>query len=206
MDYIEKLTEYFKRFPGIGEKQASRFVYFLLQTDPVFAQELSEMILKIRENIHQCESCFVFFSSDKSDKKLCDYCINPATDKKTLLVVEKDIDLDAIRQSGFSGSCFVLGGLAGNGPSTKSFLRTDKLIKIIEMRGKQKENVLGEVIMAFSLSPEGEHTDFMLREILGPLSIKHGFKISSLGRGISTGTELEYVDADTLKNALKNRS
>ena len=32
MDYIQKLTEYFRKFPGIGEKQASRFVYFLLRT------------------------------------------------------------------------------------------------------------------------------------------------------------------------------
>lgn len=32
-----------------------------------------------------------------------------------------------------------------------------------------------------------------------------GIKISSLGRGLSTGTELEYSDNDTLKNALKNR-
>ena len=70
MDYIQKLTEYFRKFPGIGEKQASRFVYFLLRTNPAFAQELSEMILKIRENIHQCESCFIFFSSDQSVKKI----------------------------------------------------------------------------------------------------------------------------------------
>src|SRR3989344_6804504 len=106
MDYIQKLTEYFRKFPGIGEKQASRFVYFLLRTDPTFPQELSEIILKIRENVHQCESCFIFFSSDKQGEKLCSYCDDPATNKKTLLVVEKDIDLDAIRQSGFLGSYF----------------------------------------------------------------------------------------------------
>ena len=28
---------------------------------------------------------------------------------------------------------------------------------------------------------------------------------SVLGRGLSTGTELEYSDTDTIKNALKNR-
>ena len=205
MDYIQKLTEYFRKFPGIGEKQASRFVYFLLRTNPAFAQELSEMILKIRENIHQCESCFIFFSSDQSVKKNCNYCADPTTDKKTLLVVEKDVDLDAIKQSGFSKSYFVLGGLAGNETTNKSFLRTDKLIKTIESRAKEKGGKLEEVIFAFSLSPEGEHSDFFLREIIGPMSIRYGFKISSLGRGISTGTELEYADADTIKSALKNR-
>ncbi len=34
---------------------------------------------------------------------------------------------------------------------------------------------------------------------------KNGVKISSLGRGLSTGTELEYSDNDTIKNALLNR-
>ena len=29
-DPIEKLSQYFKEFPGIGERQAKRFVYFLL--------------------------------------------------------------------------------------------------------------------------------------------------------------------------------
>jgi recombinational DNA repair protein RecR len=29
--------------------------------------------------------------------------------------------------------------------------------------------------------------------------------MSQLGRGLSTGTELEYSDQDTIKNALENR-
>ena len=65
---------------------------------------------------------------------------------------------------------------------------------------------LKEIILAFAASPQGEHTESYLRKILAPLSIKHGLKISSLGRGLSTGAELEYTDPDTLKNALKNRS
>ena len=29
--------------------------------------------------------------------------------------------------------------------------------------------------------------------------------LTSLGRGLSTGSELEYADEETLRNALKNR-
>ena len=80
--------------------------------------------------------------------------------------------------------------------TTKSRVRIEELKKKI---GNSKE--LKEIILAFSLSPQGDHTDHYIRSELKDL----GTKISSLGRGLSTGTELEYSDNETLKNALKNR-
>ena len=44
-----------------------------------------------------------------------------------------------------------------------------------------------------------------LREKISPVQEKYKFKIVSLGRGLSTGTELEYSDSETIKNALVNR-
>ena len=41
---------------------------------------------------------------------------------------------------------------------------------------------------------------------IGKILQSKGFKISHLGKGLSTGTELEYSDTDTIKNALKNRN
>ena len=67
------------------------------------------------------------------------------------------------------------------------------------------KGTLKEIILAFSLNPHGNHTDTYVRSFLSPLQEKFGLKISSLGRGLSTGTEIEYSDDDTLKNALKNR-
>ena len=68
-----------------------------------------------------------------------------------------------------------------------------------------KAKILKEVILALSANPEGEHTALYVKKILEPLAEKYQFKISVLGRGLSTGTELEYSDSDTLKNAFKNR-
>lgn len=64
---------------------------------------------------------------------------------------------------------------------------------------------LKEIIIAMNATTEGEHTGDYLVKILEPLSTKYHIKISHLGRGISTGTELEYSDADTIKNALNTR-
>ena len=46
MDYFSRLSEYFKKFPGIGERQARRFVYFLLNTNQSYSDELIELIKK----------------------------------------------------------------------------------------------------------------------------------------------------------------
>lgn len=200
---IEKLAEYFKEFPGIGERQAKRFVYFLLHKNPSYVKELSEQILSIKNKIKQCPSCFIFFQNDNFN--LCEICSSPKTDKTSLLVVEKDADMESIKRSkNYSGMYFILGGLVPIvTKDTPAFVRIKELLKTIEE--KVKKDNLQEIILALSLNPQGEHTDMYLREILSPIIEKYKIKIVSLGRGLSTGTELEYSDGETIKNALKNR-
>lgn len=202
MNQIEKLTEYFKEFPGIGERQAKRFVYFLLHKNTNYIKDLGESILKIKDNISQCKSCFIFFTGENKD--LCENCSNSKTDPSTLLIVEKDADFENIKRSGnYSGFYFILGGLVPIvTKETPNFVRVEQLKKTIEKR----KGALKEVILALSMNPQGEHTDLYLREILLPLQKKYNFSIVSLGRGLSTGTELEYSDNETIKNALKNRA
>ncbi|MFA6515052.1 MAG: toprim domain-containing protein [Candidatus Paceibacterota bacterium] len=204
MDPIEKLAQYFKEFPGIGERQSKRFVYFLLHKNPNYVKELGEDILSIRNLIHQCPSCFLFFQGDKD--QLCNTCKDLKTDKTSLLIIEKDADFENIKRSkNYSGMYFILGGLAPIvTKETPIFLRLKELLNTIESRAK-KDN-LKEIIIALSLNPQGEHTDMYLREKISPLQDKYNFKIVSLGRGLSTGTELEYSDSETIKNALKNRA
>jgi len=204
MDPIEKLAQYFKELPGIGERQSKRFVYFLLHKHPNYVKDLGDSILSLKDLIHQCPSCFLFFQGSRD--QLCDVCQNPKTDKTSLLIIEKDADYENIKRSrNYAGMYFILGGLAPIvTKETPSFLRLKELLSTIEIRAK-KDN-LQEVIIALSLNPQGEHTDMYLREKISPLEEKYNFKIVSLGKGLSTGTELEYSDSETIKNALRNRS
>jgi len=71
---------------------------------------------------------------------------------------------------------------------------------------EKNKDELKEIIFALSLNPEGENTLQYTKKILEPLAQKYGIKVTTLGRGLSTGTELEYSDSDTLQNALKNRN
>jgi recombination protein RecR len=221
MDIIEKLTEIFKEFPGIGERQARRFVYFLMSRNPSYNENLSALILDLKKEVAQCRECYRFFikkapmpaSPDVTSgervgvpttsvgKKLCDVCANPNVDSSTLMIVEKDSDLESIRKSRvYHGKYFILGGLV---PIVEK--NTKSRVRIEELKERIGKNKLREIILAFSISPQGDHTDFYVREQLKDIAEKSNIKISSLGKGLSTGTELEYSDNDTLRNALSNR-
>lgn len=199
MNRIENLAQYFEKFPGIGQRQAKRFVYFLLSKDSRYIDEITRLMKDIKQDVRQCTSCFRFFENTGSNE--CTLCTDPKRDITTLLIVEKDADLENIKRSGaYNGSFFVLGGLVPIvEKKTARKVRTEQLLERI------KSKSINEVILAFSLSPQGDHTDVYIRSLLSPLEQEYGFTIRSLGRGLSTGTELEYSDGDTIIHALKNR-
>ncbi|MDD5721422.1 MAG: toprim domain-containing protein [Candidatus Pacebacteria bacterium] len=202
MDIIDKLTEVFKEFPGIGERQAKRFVYFLMSKNPAYSENLAELIKDLKKETTQCKECFRFFILNSKKENSCNNCSSLSTDSSTLMIVEKDSDLESIKKSGvYSGKYFILGGLVPIVEKT-----TKSRVRIEELKNKVLSNKnIKEIILAFSISPQGNHTDQYVREQLKDITEKLNIKISSLGRGLSTGTELEYSDNDTLKNALKNR-
>ncbi len=202
MDIIDKLAEIFKEFPGIGERQAKRFVYFLMSRTPAYNENLAGLIKELKLETAQCKDCFRFYLVKNSQEKICDICNNKNTDTSILMVVEKDSDLESVKKSRvYHGKYFVLGGLVPVvEKTTKSRVRIEELKKVMSANSDLKE-----IILAFSLNPQGDHTDQYVREQISAIAQKQNIKISSLGRGLSTGTELEYSDNDTLKNALKNR-
>lgn len=199
---FDKLIEYFLKFPGIGPRQAKRFAYFLASQDKDFLKNLADVLLKIKEQIKQCDSCFRFFESfdSKTVVESCNICSNPNRDKNLLMIVEKDVDLENIEKSGvYNGKYFVLGGTLSLINNKEGKLRFKELFNKIE---KEKPK---EVILATSATIEGENTARYIEKILEPLSANWRIKITRLGRGLSTGTELEYSDSETIKNALESR-
>lgn len=201
MDTIRKLVELFIRFPGIGPRQATRFVYFLLSSPQSYRSELIRLIGSIKDETKMCSMCTRFHSNHSP---LCSICADKSRDPSFLMLVEKDVDLDNIeRTKDYRGNYFVIGGTVPILSKKVQFpIRERELEKILETRTKEG---LREIILAFSVNPDGENTVQYVRRMLQPLTQKHGVKISILGRGLSTGSELEYSDPETIKNALKNR-
>ncbi|MSR71491.1 MAG: recombination protein RecR [Candidatus Taylorbacteria bacterium] len=203
MDPLNKLIEYFSEFPGIGPRQAKRFAYFLLTKNGSFLESLTKNITELKQSIKSCSECFRYFTKDKKDGILCTICNNSNRDQSTLIIVSRDVDLETIEKSHSSnGKYFVLGGsvpILEKNPETR--IRSKELINYIN-RNKEK---IKEIILALNANSEGENTADYLKSILSPIALECNIKISILGRGLSTGTELEYSDSDTITNALRNR-
>ena len=197
MDHIEELARALSRFPGIGPRQGKRFVYYLLAAPADERKKLAELIASLGKDVKQCPDCMRYFNGTSAN--ICNYCTDKTRDNTLLMLVEKDQDLSAVERAGtYKGRYFVLGGVLTL--SGKGAIREKELLKIVE---KRLQNGLKELVLALSATSEGEHTTARVRSLLAPY--RDHLKISELGRGLATGSELEYSDAETLRAALTNR-
>ena len=205
MNLIEQLTEYFSKFPGIGPRQSERFVYFLLKQDLSFVKKLAETMTEVRKDARICKESYAYFYTTDTKETLSPIARDKSRDQSLLMVVEKDNDLKNIERSRcYNGLYFVLGGvLPFLEKEPESKIRGRELVGVVT---KHIKNELKEVILALSANPDGEHTMEYVRALLLPLTKEHILKISILGRGLSTGSELEYSDSETIKNALAGRT
>ena len=197
MDRIDELATALARLPGIGPRQGKRFVFYLLSAGSAERKKLADLITALGSDVHQCPECLRFFNGTTAT--VCNYCSAKTRDDSQLLIVEKDQDLSAVERAGtYKGRYFVLGGVLTL--SGKGAIREKELLRAVEKRLK---NGLKEVVLALSATSEGEHTADRVRELLAPH--RDSLTISVLGRGLATGSELEYSDAETLRAALAGR-
>src|SRR3989338_11361599 len=97
MDSIERLVNLFEKFPGIGPRQAGRFVHYLLRSPPALRRELIQSIQTLNGSVRHCPRCFRFHSDEKST---CVFCASVTRDNTLLAVVASDSDLLALEHSG----------------------------------------------------------------------------------------------------------
>ena len=189
---FELLTRALKRLPGVGPKTAQRYALHLLQRDRDAARDLVAGLTDALAKVRQCRRCNTFTESE-----LCDICSSPRRDPSVLCIVESPADQLVIEQTlSFSGLYFVLMGrlspLDGIGPREIHF---DRLIERVD------DGLVKEVILATNFTQEGEATAHYLAEMLRA----RGLVVSRLARGVPLGGELEYVDAATVAQAMRDR-
>jgi recombination protein RecR len=200
---FDQLTDSIRQLPGIGPRQARRIAYFIVRKDKSWVHSLSETLRQARAEVAECMWCRRLFPTAYA-APACTVCTDSSRDAHTLLVVEKDVDLENVEKTGvYTGRYFVLGGtvsLLDKEPEKKVRIRS------LEQLIFNKDRDVREIILALSATTEGEDTAVFLKERLTPLLQNHPLTLRVLGRGLSTGTELEYVDADTMQSALKGRT
>lgn len=205
MTNLDKLIKHFEGFPGIGGRQARRFAFHILTLPETDTNEIAELVTNLQSSVVECNRCHRFFSKNGGTATICHICMDQNRDRTKLMVVERDTDIQSIERSGtYDGLYFVLGGTIPLLESKEPHkLRGGALKSSVDAQVIEQ---LQEIILGFSVNPDGENTSRYVETLLKDKIEEHSFTVTRLGRGLSTGSELEYADPETIKNALRNRS
>ncbi len=191
-DALREAVRQLRRLPGIGEKTATRLVYWLIRTDEPVATDLAAALQRLHEGVRECGVC-----CDLTSRDPCSICANPRRDQSTVLVVEQPQDVVAFERSGdYRGRYHVLHGAI----SPLDGVTPDRL-RIRPLLERLRDKMVTEVILAMDPDVEGDTTALYLASVLEPLPVR----VTRLAHGISVGTEIEYADALSLSRALQNR-
>lgn len=190
--HIEQAVEQMSSLPGVGKRTALRLVLQLMNRSESEIHDFAEAFVNMKKYVSPCASC-----GNLSDLEICSICINPNRDSSTICVVEDIRDVLALEATEtYKGLYHVLGGIIspmdGISPSD---LNIDSLIQRVH------ENEIEELIFALSATMEGDTTNFFLYKKLRDFD----GKISTLSRGVSIGTEIQYADQVTLSRSILNR-
>ena len=192
---LEKLIDELGRLPGVGQRTAERYAYYLLRAD----QRINDSLATAVHDIHALvKTCPVTFALIDSEEEVSALYSDSSRDKTLIAVVEEPLDIVALERTGqFKGTYHVLGGaispIDGIGPEQ---LHINELVRRID------EDKVEELILATNASVEGESTALYIQQQVGP---DRDVKITRLARGLSVGVDLEYADQITLGRALEGR-
>ncbi len=189
---LEKLIKALKRLPGVGEKTATRYAFYILNAQYDDIRDLIDVIQDVKARLQLCSTCFHLTESDP-----CAICSDPRRDASRICVVETPLDLLAVEKGGhFRGLYHVLHGvlvpLDGIGPDD---------IRIRELVDRARPKEVHEIILALNPTVEGESTGTFIRDQLAGA----GVTVTRIAYGIPVGGSLEYADPLTLTRAMENR-
>ena len=189
---LENAVNELAGLPGVGKKTALRFALHLLKQDSTEVEKFGNTIIKLSTQIKHCLKCH-----NISDNEICEICSNSNRDASIICVVEDVRDVMAIENTmQFKGLYHILGGIIspmdGIGPSD---INIESLVKKIADGG------IREVILALSANMEGDTTNFYINKRIKEFNVS----VSTIARGISVGSDLEYADEITLGRSIINR-
>lgn len=190
--HIENAVDQMASLPGIGRRTALRLVLQLMNRTEEEIEAFASSFKEMKEHVKNCSVC-----GNVSDQPICSICSNHRRDHKTICVVEDIRDVLAIEATeSYQGVYHVLGGIIspmdGIGPSD---------LNISSLVERMESGNVGEVIFALSATMEGDTTNFFLYKKLQRFEIP----ISTISRGVSVGSELQYADEVTLSRSLIHR-
>lgn len=187
-----KLISYYKKLPGIGEKNAERLALATLEFNEDEIEDFSSSLVNAKQKLQKCSIC-----GHLTDHEICDICADKNRNHNLICVIEDYKSVFAFEKVGnFTGTYHVLNGLIS---PMNNISPSDINLKSLINRVKELDNP--EIILALKSSIEAETTTLYIKKIFE----KENVTISRLSYGIPMGAEIDYLDLITLDKALEDR-
>jgi len=186
---FDQVVEKFQSLRGISKKTAQRLVMSLIN-NPSTLKEIDEGLMMIKTQLDECSICF-YLTIDG----VCPICSDPHRDQNQVMVVASMMDAKIIEESKTFNGLYAI--LKGEIDLNKN-ITPDKL-KIAELLRRIHQD--SELIFALNATFNGELTANYLRDIARKKQVSY----ARLARGIPRGGILDYIDEQTLKEAIRNR-
>lgn len=194
MKALEKIIGVFRKFPGVGPKQAERFALYVVRASEPEIENLVAALREVKASVRYCRECFNY-----AEGELCPVCSDHARDRSIICVVERPQDLAAIEKAkSFSGVYHVLHGAVS--PVAGVLPGHIKMKELLD-RVRAADGAVKEVILATNPDADGEATAMYLIRLLKP----YVGKITRIAYGVPLGGDIDYMDEVTLGYALKGR-
>lgn len=227
---LTELIHRLSRFPGVGPKAAERMALALRRWDAMEVIALSQSLTDAAERLSDCPQCGCL----SQDNELCAVCADEARDGYVICVVEGALDAVAIeRGGGYRGVYHVLGGALS---PVRGVLPEDLALDALKRRvaeGGVREVIVatnaspdgeatallvkqeleglfngdsgrnpamgdGPVVLDAAAADTNRGSDLRADQVAP--------KLTRLARGLPSGSQLDYADADTLLSALEHRT
>lgn len=193
---VTKLIEAFEQLPGIGPKTAARLTYYLLHVPQSQLDEFAQSLADLKKKTVACSICFNVSETDP-----CPVCSDRSRNRSTVCVVEQPLDAVALDKTGkYNGVYHVLHGAI----SPINNIGPDEL-HIKELLPRLKDGQVKEVILATNPNMEGEATAMYIKRVIKDIKGMGDIKVTRLGLGLPTGSDIEYADEVTLTRSLEGR-
>jgi len=195
---IQNLINKLSKLPSIGPRQASRIAFYLLKNSDNLTSDLAKALNDLKENVKLCPDCFLSYESKSSTK--CSICSDERRKKNTICILQKEIEIKGIESSGaFKGLYHIIGEGIDVLKKDNSSYSTNKLIERVKKLKESYKDI--EIIIATNQTTEGVALAMYIEDVLKSLNVH----TTTLGKGLSSGNELEYADKETIMHALNNR-
>lgn len=187
---FQELIDCFKKLPGIGNKNAERLAYHILNMKDEDVEHFAKTLNNTKTKIKHCIQCGNICEDD-----LCEICKDKSRDQTMICVVESPKDIYAMeKMKEYKGLYHVLHGVV----SIMDGIMIEDL-NISSLFNRLDD--VSEVIIATNPTRNGETTALYLAKLLASKDVN----VTRIANGLPIGSNLDYADELTLLKSFEGR-